>query len=206
MMMTNNRSVIVCLILSCVAGVTLAQTDESRFIEMRDAYLVKYQPLVIQSETAWWDANTTGTDEAFERRKQAQNALVELHSDKTTFYKLRSLRKMDRITDPVLSRELDVMFRLHAPAQADRGTLRKIIDLESEVEKLFNAHRGQVDGKPLSENDIRQILSETKDSCRRKRPGRPIWRSVLRSRQSYVNWWNCGTMLPMNWAFPRISP
>jgi len=163
--MTNNRSVIGCLILSCVTRVTLAQTDESKFIEMRDAYLTKYKPLFIQSETAWWDANTTGTDEAFERRKQAQNALVELHSDKDMFNKLKAMKKGGTIADPILKRELDVMFRLHAPGQVDRGLQRKIIALESEVEKLFNAHRGQVDGKPLSENDIRQILSETKDSA-----------------------------------------
>ena len=66
---------------------------ETAFKELRDAYVAQYQPLIIQSETAWWDANTTGSDAAFDRRKQAQNALVELHSDHKVFSKLKAMKR-----------------------------------------------------------------------------------------------------------------
>ena len=150
-------------------------TGEEAFKALRDAYVAKYQPLVIQSETAWWDANTTGADEAFERRKQAQNALVELHSDHMVFAKLKSMKKAGKIVDPILKRELDVMYRSFLPAQGDREVQKKIIALESELEQMFNAHRGEVDGKPLSENDIRQILSETKDSAQAEK----TWKAYM---------------------------
>ncbi len=138
---------------------------EAEFKALRDAYLAKYQPLTIQSETAWWDANTTGSDEAFKRREQYQGELVELHSDAAVFSQLKSLKDGGQIKDPILKRELDVMYRNHLAGQGDKELQKKIIALETEVEKTFNAHRGEVDGKPLSENDIRQILSESKDSA-----------------------------------------
>jgi len=130
------------------------------FAALRDVYLEKFKPLVIASEMAWWDANTTGSDEAFARRKQAQNALVELHADRARFSQLKAIKEGGKISGPRSKRELDVMFRAHLPGQSDPELLKQIIALETEVEQTFNAHRGEVDGKPLSENDIRQILSE----------------------------------------------
>ena len=138
---------------------------EAEFKSVRDAYLTKYKPLVIQSETAWWEAATTGDEAAFERRKQFQNQLVELHSNKEMFAKLRALKATNQVKDPVLNRELDVMFRTHAAAQGDPAIQKKIIELESEVEQIFNAHRGEIDGKPTTENEIREILRSSTDSA-----------------------------------------
>lgn len=172
-----SRRVIV-MVVSLLAINALGQSGTSvelEFKALRDAYVAKYKPLVIQSETAWWDANTTGADEAFERRKQAQGALVELHSDRALFAKLKALKESGNITDPVLKRELDVMYRSHLPGQSDPQLQKKIIALESEVEQMFNAHRGEVDGKPLSENDIRQVLSETKESSKAEK----AWKAYM---------------------------
>ena len=183
-MWTKDSKVIVLMTLFPLTSAALGQTGgtagssgsaEADFEVLRDAYVARYRPLVIQSETAWWDANTTGADEAFERRKQAQNALVELHSDRATFAKLKALREGGKIADPLLKRELDVMYRSHLPGQGDPQLQKKIIALESEVEQTFNAHRGEVDGKPLSENDIRQILSDTKESSKAEK----AWKAYM---------------------------
>jgi len=155
-----------CLLMSSSA--TFAQSDtsaEAEFKTVRDAYLVKYKPLVIQAETAWWDANTTGDEAAFERRKQFENQLVELHGNKAEFAKLRALKATNQVKDPVLARELDVMFRSYAEAQGEPAIQKKIIELESEVEQIFNAHRGEIDGQPTSENELREILRTSADSA-----------------------------------------
>lgn len=151
-----------------LAANVVAQSDsaaEAEFKTVRDAYLAKYKPLVIASETAWWEASTTGEEAAFEKRKQFQNQLVELHSNKEMFAKLRALKATNQVKDPVLNRELDVMFRNLAAAQGDPTIQKKIIELETEVEQIFNAHRGEIDGKPTSENEIREILSASTDSA-----------------------------------------
>jgi peptidyl-dipeptidase A len=134
------------------------------FVKLRDAYLAKWRPLWLESQQAWWEASTTGSDSAFERKKSADKALVELHSDKEMFAKLKSLKEGKSLNDPVQQRELDVMYRTHLRSQGDPELLKKIIDLENEVEQAFNTHRSLVGDRELTENDVRQVLGESTDS------------------------------------------
>lgn len=138
--------------------------DEKRFVALRDAYLSKYKPLFIEANQAWWQAATTGDDQAFKRREAADNALVELHSDKGVYSQIQSLRDGGNVRDPLLARQLDVMYRTFLGNQGDRDTLKRIIAIETEVEKTFNTHRSDVGGKKMTENDVRKILRETTDS------------------------------------------
>jgi len=142
---------------------TPGNAAEEEFLKIHDAYVLKFRPLFRRASTAWWVANTTGSDEAYKEKTDAENALVELHSDKATFAQLKSLKADGLVKDAVSARVLDVMYRTYLPGQADTALQKRIVAIENEVEQLFNTHRSDVDGKPLSENDVRKILSETKD-------------------------------------------
>jgi len=139
-------------------------SPEAAFATLRDEYVAKFRPLFEKSARAWWDANTTGDKAAFDRKTEAERAIVDLHSDKAVFAKIKALKDGGPIKDARMARELDVMYRSFLPGQADPELLKKIVALESEVEEIFNKHRGLVDGKEVTENDIRQTLSETKDT------------------------------------------
>jgi len=138
---------------------------ESEFILVRDAYLAKFKPLFVQTNRAWWTANTTGSDKAFEEKKAAENQMVELHADKARFAQLKKLKDGGQVRDPMLARELDVMYRLHVPGQADPELQKRIVAIQNDCEQIFNTHRGLIDGKESSENDIRKILAESKNSA-----------------------------------------
>jgi peptidyl-dipeptidase A len=129
-----------------------------------NAYVSQYKPLWIESETAEWEASTTGTSEAFDRKKAADAALVDLHSDHQMFARIQALREGGQVSDPVLRRELDVMYRNFLPGQADPNLQKQIVNLESDVERIFNTHRSRVGDKTLTENEVRAILAETTDS------------------------------------------
>lgn len=146
------------------ASAGVANVTETDFIALKDAYESKHRPLFEASARAWWDANTTGSEEAAARRKKAEEALVDLHSDKETYARLKAYKAADVVKNAKLKRQLDVMYRTFLAAQADKDLQKKIVGIEVEIEKLFNNHRGEVDGKQLSENDIRQIVGESKDS------------------------------------------
>lgn len=163
---------ILCTMLS--AGAAAAQEKQERsasvntaaeleFSLLRDAYVAAYQPLYIESERAGWEASTTGTDAAFARQRTAREALVVLHGDREVFAKLKRLREGGVVRDPGLLRELDVMYRTFLPRQADPEVLKRIVALESEVEQIFNTHRGMVRGASMTENDVRLVLAETRD-------------------------------------------
>lgn len=152
--------------LGCIlAGSTVqAATPQDEFIKLRDTYVAQLAPLEKEAGNAWWDSATTGNDEAYARREKADNALAKLYQDKATFAKLKELREAKVITDPVLKCELDVMYRSYIPYQANPELSRKIIALEAEVDKIFNTHRSDVNGKKLTENDVRKVLSTTKNA------------------------------------------
>ena len=170
------------LVLAFVGGTVLAQATlwasegatgperqawneaEVEFTALRDAYVGKYRPVYIESGLASWQASVTGTDEAFARRRTAQEAVVELHSDRATFARLKRLKESGQISDPALKRELDVMYRAFLPRQADSVLLKKIVALETEAEQIFNTHRSLVEGKGLTENEVRRILAESTNS------------------------------------------
>ncbi|HRW52565.1 MAG TPA: M2 family metallopeptidase, partial [Phycisphaerae bacterium] len=94
--------------------------------------------------------------------------LIELHSDTETFKTLKALRDGNKITDPIKRRMLDVMYWEFLPGQADPELQKRIVASETEIERIFNTHRGKVDGKEVSENDVREILGSTKDSDKAK--------------------------------------
>ncbi|MFQ5590442.1 MAG: M2 family metallopeptidase [Phycisphaerae bacterium] len=140
-------------------------TDAEReFSDLYKTYLAQYEPLWKEQARAWWDASIAGTDEAFARRKAAEAALIDLHSDRVTFARLESLRKSGVITDPVLKRQLEVMYFAFLPVQADATLLKRIAEIEADVEQVFNTHRSLINGRRATENEVRAALSQTKSS------------------------------------------
>ncbi len=138
---------------------------EKQFTVLRDAYVAKYQPLQIQAERTWWDANINGRDEDFKRAEAVQKRLVDLHGNREVFEALKKLRDAGQVKAPWLRRELELMYLAHLGGQGDRKLQERIVELQSEVEKLFNTYRAEVAGKTLTENELRAILAETKDSA-----------------------------------------
>ena len=139
-------------------GCAIPSTDPNmEFKNLHDAYLEKYRPLVIEKDKAWWEASITGSDEAFKRQEELENQLVELRSNRETFAKLETLKEGDQIEDPILRRQLEVMYQSFLPGQADPELQKKIVALQTEVEKTFNRHRSDVGGRELTENEVREI-------------------------------------------------
>lgn len=145
-----------------------SSSSEARFTTLRDGYLAAYKPLWLKAQEAWWIASTTGSDEAFKRKTAADEALARLHSDPVVFKQLKEIREAGGLKDPVLDRELNVIYREFLPFQADPEVQKTIIAMENEVEQTFNTHRSKVGDKTLTENEVREILRTTKDSAAAK--------------------------------------
>ena len=130
-------------------------TAEATFLDLETNYADQFRPLLIASNQAWWHANLTGLDEAFQAKRAAEDTIVELHNDQKIFTKLETLRNEGQISDLTLRRQLEVMYRAFLPGQADPTLQKQIVALENDIERTFNNYRSNVDGELLSENDIR---------------------------------------------------
>ncbi|MBI4717775.1 MAG: M2 family metallopeptidase [Planctomycetes bacterium] len=157
-----NMAAVICA--TNLGGLARAEDPKAEFQALHDAYLAKFQPLTVKSNQAWWDASISGKDEDFKKRKEAENALVELHSDAATFARIKALREGGKITDPLQRRMLDALYRNFLPYQADAELSKRIVALSADVDQIFNTHRSKVDGKELTENEVRDILADSKDT------------------------------------------
>ncbi len=161
-----------CLIVALVAGVqavrgdTVTTSEAQSFIE---SHLKKIRPLELEANIAWWEANTTGKPEAFDRKEKAQNRMDAALSDKTSFNQLKKLRDQStRIDDPFLRRSIQVLYLQYLGSQVDTELLKRMTALANQVEKDFNAFRAKVDSQEFTENQIRDVLRQSSDSERRK--------------------------------------
>src|SRR5262249_7170022 len=117
---------------------------------------------------AWWNANVTGKEEDFKKKEETQNRIDEALSDPQTFQELKDLKTQGGIDDPIVAREIDVLYLAYLEKQLDRDLLKKIVATGVKVEKAFNAFRARVDGKEMTDSEVRNVLKTSKDSARLK--------------------------------------
>ena len=145
--------------------VRAATPGERRFEEFHLQYAAQYQPLHRDAAHAWWEANVTGSDDAFASKARAEQAIVDLHADRAAFTQLAEWRDAE-FTDPVLRRQYAAVYRTFVSRQGDPDVQKRIVELENRIEQTFNTHRSQVDGRALTENDVRVILATAVDGAR----------------------------------------
>lgn len=141
-----------------------AETRARAFI---DAHVAKIRPLEKAAGLAWWNANVSGKDEDFQAKEDAQNQLDAALANKTAFAELKAL-KAETLADPTLRREIDVLYLIYLEKQVDPALLRQITARANAVEKAFNGYRARVDGKEMTDSEVRKILKESKDPAKRK--------------------------------------
>ena len=150
--------------------------DDSEALELVRLYEQKIRPLEIRLALAWWNANISGTDEAYREKQEAQNAYDLALSDRAVFARLKALNERNTINDPVLARQIRVMYLTYLPKQLEPELLKRITEKENAVERAFNVFRPEVDGKKLTDNQVREILRESKDSTYRRK----VWEASKR--------------------------
>jgi peptidyl-dipeptidase A len=130
----------------------------------------KVRPLERASALAWWVANISGKDEDFAAKQETQDRLDAALADKERFAVLKAIKESP-ITDPLLVRQIQVLYLQYLEKQVDPAILRKITAKANAIEKSFNVYRARVSGEELTDSQVRQVLKDSKDSARR----RAVW-------------------------------
>jgi peptidyl-dipeptidase A len=127
------------------------------------------KPIEIAINRAWWDANTTGRKEDFDRKEYMQNRLDAELSDRKTFAELKTIKEHSAdLEADVTRRTIEVLYLQYLEKQVDPKVLQKINAKANAVEKAFNIFRAKVDGREMTDNEVRDILKTSKDSARLK--------------------------------------
>jgi peptidyl-dipeptidase A len=140
------------------------------------AFIAGYEsdvrPLEVAMNLAWWKANTTGKDEDFAAKVEAQNKLDLALANRQQFARLKALKE-SKIPDALLARQIDVLYRTYLEKQLDPELLKRITSKANEIEQAFNVYRAQRDGKEITDSEVRRVLKESKDSKERQ----DVWES-----------------------------
>ncbi len=127
------------------------------------------KPLQKDSAIAWWDAATTGKSEAYDRSSELTLQIRKIYSNAQEFEYLKDLKDSEQINDPLLARQVTVLYHGYLGNQLEPELLRQIVDLSTEIEKAFSTFRGTIDGEEVTDNRIKEILKDETNSSRRKK-------------------------------------
>jgi peptidyl-dipeptidase A len=141
---------------------------ETQLQEFITAHVAKVQPLDKQANLAWWDAYTTGDPKAYDRNSELTLQIRRIRSDPKEFAFLKELKQSGQIKDPLLARQLTVLYNAYLSDQIDPDLLQQIVELGTQIEKNFSTFRGSIDGKKVTDNEIKDVLKDETDSAKRE--------------------------------------
>ncbi len=123
-----------------------------------------YRPLSIESNTAYWNASISGKDEDYNKVELLSNKMSGFFSSKEDYTTLKKIKESKSLTDPILKRELNVLYNAYLSHQFDTNKLNAINKLQVEIEQKYSNYRAEVNGKKLTDNDVEDVLHTSTNS------------------------------------------
>ncbi len=144
----------------CASKQEMMKKELTDFIHKHDSVLI---PLYKQTTLASWQAAITGKPEDFKKAEEFNLQMMALYADKEKLKKLEEIKVSGMITDSLLLRQLDVLYRSFLMAKADTAKLNEMVRMGTAIEQKYGNFRTVVNGKTLSDNDVEEILHTSKD-------------------------------------------
>jgi len=157
------RSFILFLFLSTCANPEKGKMTQE-FAQFLKDYEAKVIPLTKDQNLAYFTATISGKDEDYKKSADLEIQFSKIHANKEDFVKLKKIKDSNFITDPLLRRQLEVLYNKYLGNQIDEKKLEEIINLQKEIEKKFSTFRAAVEGKQLTDNELEETLKKSTDS------------------------------------------
>ncbi|MBI3272680.1 MAG: M2 family metallopeptidase [Planctomycetes bacterium] len=131
-------------------------------------HVAQVKPLAREKAVSWWEHSTTGKEEAARRGAMLETAYQKMHSDPTSLKRLKGWLDSNRLGDPVQRRQVSLLYLDFLGNQKSPAEIEEQVNLEKEIEGIYNNFRGTFHGHKVSDNQIDQVLSTENDSAQRK--------------------------------------
>jgi peptidyl-dipeptidase A len=131
------------------------------------------EPKFLASALAEWQANLSGKpeDEAESARLQAE--LCKHYSSHEDFAKIAEFQGFGDPSDPLLARQLDKLHRAYLGNQMAPEVIDELVRISKKLEGTFNNFRATLNGRKVTDNEIKDILRNENDT----RVRRAAWES-----------------------------
>ena len=128
-------------------------------------YEVKAIPLYKESALASWNASITGTTEDYSKSEKASFDYAKIFTDKNAFSELRMIKESKSMKDPLLIRQLELLYDSYLGGQVDTSLIAEQIRMETDISKKYSNFRATVNGKQVSDNEVEMILKNSTNSA-----------------------------------------
>ncbi len=119
-----------------LAADTSQEDNDARARRFIKAYEETIRPLEIEVNRRWWDANVSGKDEDYRRKSEAETRLEVRLSEPGPFAELKAIRQ-GPIGDPLVARQIAVLYLEYLPRQVDPELLKRIVALSNRRSSSF---------------------------------------------------------------------
>jgi peptidyl-dipeptidase A len=153
--------VVILLVLNCNPERDKMEEDFKAFLNDLESKVI---PLTRDFNIAYFEATTSGKEELYKEMEKLRIELTYLYSNKEDFTQLKRFKDSKGVKDAVLNRQLNLIYNDFLENQLDEEKLKKIIEMETELERKFSTYRVEVDGKFYTDNEIEDILNTSNDS------------------------------------------
>jgi len=132
--------------------------------EFIENHVATVEPKTREAVLAEWEAATTGKEEASMEAARRRAELMRIYADVGAYERLKQWNSGPVPADPLLARQLTLLYLAFSEGQIDEESIQLITSLEREAESTFTNYRGLFQGRLVSDNDIARILSLETDS------------------------------------------
>ena len=131
--------------------------------ELIGEHVQLYRPLYLESGDAFWEAMTTGSEEAFDRKTEIDGRMRDVFADTHRFTRIRALLADTALTDVDLRRQLEMLERLYLRHQIPDEPRARINVIENEVDWIFTSYRMTVGEESWSMADVERTMNSSRD-------------------------------------------
>jgi peptidyl-dipeptidase A len=154
-------TLIISLFCSCASKQEIMERRMKKFISYYEAKAI---PLSREAALTSWNANISGTDADWALSEKASFELAKFYTDAKAFSELKTLKESGAIQDPLLARQLVLLYDAYLAGQVDTALIAERLKMETEINKKYSNYRANINGKELSDNQIEDILRNSVES------------------------------------------
>jgi len=147
--------------------------SEQGFQNFLNRYETVMAPLMTSYNQSQWDAYITGKQTFFEATNTFSLKIDSVYQTKDHFAYLKQLRQIKIIENPLLKRQLEILYNDYLGKQIDPDLNKEITETGSKIEQIFANFRAAYNGKTYTDNKVTEILQTARDSKFRE----AIWRA-----------------------------
>jgi peptidyl-dipeptidase A len=126
-------------------------------------------PMQRAANDTYWKFTTTGDKKYEEEVTRLQIALRKVFADPARFAELKRLTAAGEATsDPLLARQATLLTQAFTGNQMDDATIEELTHREIAIESIFNSFRAELNGKKVTENELKELLRDAHDVAVRR--------------------------------------